>query len=310
MRKNLFTPLITAAFILAISIISCKKENSQSGTLTPEEEKQVASLSAESEAEADVIFDDIFNNTIGVSNEVGISGLGIFGQANLNGGLPTGRTDSIRCYTVSTIHTSTTSFFPVKIIIDFGIGCKDRFGITRSGKIITIYSGNLTKPGSTATTTLENFIVDSIKVEGSQTIKNTTGTTAGSNQNQFTIDVEAKLIKPNDNYSRWKSHKVRTQVEGNGTPLIGQDDIFRVTGEANGQVRFGNLVFAWNSRIVEPLFKKYFCRWVSKGTIRTRRENLPGNSPYESTLDYGNGLTCDNKATLIINGVTHQITLH
>lgn len=314
MRTTSFlTRLMTAAMLFSIVAISCKKETSQSGDLSPQEEQEVALVSSESESEAEIVFDDVFNTVIGVNDEVGIAGIGIFGKASsnvgLNGDLQVGRTDSIRCFTVTVTRLNPPNLFPQKIVVDFGNGCLGRDGHLRSGKITTIYTGRLIHPGSLATTEFDNFKIDSISVEGTHKIKNTTGSTTGSNFTQFTVDVEgAKLTRPNGNYSKWESHKVRTQIEGNGSASP-QDDVFQVKGSANGQVKRGNLLFAWKSEITEPLIKKFFCRWVSKGIIKTWRATLSNTSPWVAILNFGNG-NCDNQATLTINGVTHQITLH
>jgi hypothetical protein len=58
----------------------------------------------------------------------------------------------------------------------------------------------------------------------------------------------------------------------------------------------------WSSVILDPLIKKFTCRWIVKGTKRITRNNHLG------ILDYGNG-DCDNQAVLTINGVAHTITL-
>ena len=299
--------MMTAAILLSVVAISCKKETS-SDELSPQEEQQVAMASTETEAEADLILDDVFNNVIGVDAEVGIEGVGVFGRANSTTDLLTGRPDSVRCFTVTRTRLNPPAPFPLRIVIDFGTGCQGRDGRVRSGKIVTVYTGPLLVPGSMATTEFVNYKVDSISVEGLHKVKNTTASTPGSNFREFTVDViNAKLTKPNGNYSKWESHKVRTQIEGNGT-LIHYDDVFKITGHARGQVKHGNLLFNWRSEITEPLIRKFICRWVSKGIVKTWRETLPSTSPWVAVLNYGAG-ACDNQATLTINGVTHQITL-
>jgi len=306
--KKLLTRLKIAALIISIVAISCKKETS-SGELSPQEEQQVAAASAETETESELILDDIFNNVIGLDNEVGIGGVGIFGRANLSGDLLTARPDSIPCFRITRTQINPPATFPLKVVIDFGAGCLDRNGRLRSGKIITVYTGRLFQPGSSATTTFDNYKIDSIAVQCTHKIANTTGSTPGSNLTQFTIDaIDAKLTKPGGNYSKWNSHKIRTQVEGNGTPIIPHDDMFKLEGHARGQVKHGNLVFNWRSEITEPLFRKFTCRWVQKGIVKSWRETLPGTSPWVAILNYGNG-ACDSQATLTINGVSKQITL-
>ena len=302
MKKSvLFTRLMTAALFTSLVMIACKKEHSDS--LSPAEEEQAANYSTQSETENEVVFNDIFDNVMGVNNEVGIGGTGIFGR------MANGREmnpDSLpSCTQISIALLNAPARFPMKIIIDFGTGCLGRDGHKRSGKIITEYSGKLTQPGSYATTRFENFKFDSISVQGTHKITNST--TAGSNQRQFTIDIaDAKLSKPNGNYSLWTSHRVITQIEGNGTPFLPQDDIFKVTGSAHGKVKYGNLIYAWKSEITEPLIKKFTCRWISKGIVKVRRENA--NNQWEAALNYGQG-DCDFLATLTINGASRQIQL-
>jgi hypothetical protein len=115
------------------------------------------------------------------------------------------------------------------------------------------------------------------------------------------------LTRPSGNFIEWNSLKVITQIEGLGT-IVPLDDIFRVTGEARGKVKRGQLIVLWQSTITEPLIKRFNCRWIVKGRIRTIREALNSSSQWVGILDFGAG-TCDNQAILVINGVPHQITL-
>lgn len=305
MKKTaLFTRLITAAFFTSLVMIACKKEKSDS--LSPAEEEQVANYSSQSETENEVVFNDVFDNVIGVNTEVGLGGTGVFSRVASNG-RENGADSVPSCVQVSITLLNAPARFPMKIVIDFGPGCLGRDGHTRSGKIITEYSGRLTEPGKSATTRFDGFKFDSISVQGTHKITNTTA--AGSNQRQFTIDVtDAKLLKPNGNYSTWSGTRVITQIEGNGTPLYPLDDIFKVTGSSHGQIKHGDLVYTWRSEITEPLIKKFTCHWISKGTVKVRRETLASNSQWVATLDYGTG-DCDFLATLTINGTSHQIQL-
>jgi len=89
------------------------------------------------------------------------------------------------------------------------------------------------------------------------------------------------------------------------TPL---DDIFRIEGNARGKVKRGNLLVLWESNITEPLVKRFNCRWIIKGRVRTVRANTATTGPWVAVMDFGTG-NCDNQATITINGVVHQITL-
>ncbi len=302
-KATLLTRILALSFLSSTLLISCKKD--QSGDLTPAEEEEIARISTESEAESDLVYDDVFNNVMGVSNEVAIGGTGVFGREASGGKLL--NPDSITCFTVTKTQLNAPAPFPVKVVIDFGTtGCTGADGHTRYGKVIIVYTGRLIFPGNMATTTFDGFHLDSIAVTGTHQIRNTTA--AGSNQRQFTVEVtDAKLTKPSGNFIRWNSHKVITQVEGNATP-VPVDDVFRITGQSHGRVLRGNLLFEWTSEILDPLIKRFNCPWISKGVIRTKRSTLSNTSPWVATLNFGQG-TCDFLAVLTINGVVHNIQL-
>jgi hypothetical protein len=302
-----------AGILLIFSVvffISCQKENSQSGT--PQQQEEASMVSSESDAEAEVIFNSVFDDAIGANDDVGLAGTGVFWNRATTGGTgEVNRTDTLnpvtRCFTV-TIIRPTPNPFPVKIIIDFGTtGCPGPDGHVRKGKIITEYTNRLIIPGAVATTVFENFYIDAIKVEGTHKITNTRSTTSPAHQ--FKVEViNGKLSKPNGNFVEWNSTKTITQIEGILTPLLPRDDVFRIEGHSHGRVKRENLVVAWESSITEPLIKRFTCRWLVRGRIKTVRINVTANSPWVAILDFGNG-DCDNKAVITINGVSHQITL-
>lgn len=306
----LFTPLMTIALFVALIITGCKKESSE--TLSPVEEEEAARISSEARAETELVSNDVFDNVMGVNDEVGMEGTGVFGGRTTGGDLLVNRgmdLDSIQCFTVTVTKLNPPAHFPVKIEIDFGNGCVGADGHLRSGKIITVYTGRLIHAGAIATTTFENYKIDSISVEGTHKITNTTNSTPGSNQLQFTVDiVDGKLSKPNGNYIKWNSNRVKTRIEGNGTPFVPFDDVFSIEGHAIGHVKRGNVIVAWKSEITQPLIKKFNCPWIVKGVIRTRRAALGTNSVWVASLNFGNG-NCDYLATLTINGVVHNIQL-
>lgn len=292
-RFNL-TQLATLTFFFSLLMIaSCQKENSQSGS-DDQQEQDASMASSESDAEAELIFNGVFDDAVGVNDEVGMAGVGVFGRVTA-------------CYTVTVTHTNPPDVFPVKIVVDFGTtGCLGVDGHIRKGKVITEYSGRLLTPGAKATTTFDGFYVDSIKVEGTHKITNTSN---GTSNREFTIEViGAKLTKPSGNYTEWKSNKVITQTEGLGTPFMPLDDIFSARGTASGNAKREALRVAWESSTTEPLIKKFSCRWIVKGRVRTIRTNNTANSPWVALLDFGNG-DCDNQAIITLNGVSHQITL-
>lgn len=287
--------LATIVFFSTLLIFTaCQKENSQT-TAVDDQEVEAARVSSEADGEAEIVFNGVFDDAMGVNDEVGIAGTGIFGRVTA-------------CPDVTIDRLNPGNPFPVKITLDFGTGCVGRDGHFRSGKVMTIYTGRLIIPGAMATTTFDNFYFDSTHVEGIHKIKNTSPAVTPATTRQFTVDItDAKLTKPSGNFIEWESHKVITQIEGLGT-IIPLDDIFKIEGNSNGKVKRGNLIVLWESNIREPLYKRFNCRWIVKGVVRTVRRNAASNTPWVALLNFGNG-TCDNLATITINGFTFQITL-
>jgi len=77
------------------------------------------------------------------------------------------------------------------------------------------------------------------------------------------------------------------------------DDIYKITGHARSLNSGGR---TWNALVVDPLIKKFSCRWIVQGTIKIVENG------HLAILDYGDG-RCDNLAVIIINGIRHIITL-
>lgn len=297
------TQLVASIFIFSLLVIvSCGKEESTPGTDAQEEE--LATATGESDAEAESTFNEFFDDAMGANNDVGIEGSGVFFN----------RGDSLspaaRCFTVTVTHPNNTPF-PVHIVVDFGTtGCPGPDGHVRRGKIIIDYTAKLVYPGAVATTTFDGFYVDNVHVEGTHKISNIS-VVATPITLKYKVDViNGKLTKTNGNYIEWNSTRTITQIDGRLTPIDPRDDVFKIEGNANGLVRRSTLLVRWESTITEPLARRFTCRWIVKGRVRTVRVNLPNpaTSPWVAVLDFGAG-TCDNQAALTINGQTRQITL-
>jgi hypothetical protein len=297
---RLLNGLLATVMVTALVFSACKKQDDNSSGAEGKEE--FATVASQSDATAEGVFDDVFNNVLGVSSEVGIGGTGVFGRVDVSSG-STNRVegvDSTTCYAVITKQLSATRF-PLQITIDFGSGCTGRDGRTRKGKIIVTYTGHLIIPGNSASTTFDGYYIEDIKVEGTHKLTNTGTVDKKSYTTQIT---NAKLSKSNGNYILWSSEKTVTQIEGGSTPLIGLDDAYNMTGQAGGSVQIDGKYFQWSTLITAPLTKRFTCRWIAKGTL-----NLKKGNDAVAVLDYGSG-SCDNKATFTVNGAVHEITLY
>lgn len=292
------TALVAFFFALsALFLASCQKDNNQNGT-ADEQEVAASQASSEADAEAELVYNGVFDDAMGVNDEVALGGTGVFGRPNA-------------CPTVTVVRLNAPNPFPVRVTLDFGTGCTGPDGHFRRGKVVTQYSNRLLVPGATATTEFVDFYVDSVKVEGVHKITNmSTPVTVGTPpvDRKYKVEViNGKLTHANGNFVEWNSVKYIIQIEGLATN-IPMDDIFRIEGNSHGRTKRGVLLVGWESNITEPLIKRFSCRWIVKGKVKTVRVAVAVTSPWVAVLDFGNG-NCDNIAFLTINGITRQITL-
>lgn len=288
------------ATILALTIVfifaSCSKNNEQS-TQTAQQSLTQASL--EADAEGEIVYDDVFNNVMGVNSTVAIGGTGVFEAAN-SGQPGTLEPATPPCFTLGVEFLGNPDNFPVKVTIDFGTGCLGKDGRTRKGKIITVYTGHMILAGSVAETSFDNYYVNEIKVEGTHRVENK------STPGAFTFETKVlngKLTRLNGDFVNWNRTRTITQVEGSTTPMNPLDDAYSIVGIGSGVVQRGDKTATWTTTNIEPLIKRFDCRWITKGKQAIQRNDGP-----QGILDFGNG-NCDNKATITVNGVSIEITL-
>lgn len=301
---NLSTWLMAFSVIVALTFTSCQKEDSfitpadPTTTTTAEAAELAATQQVTTEdAEAESQFDDVFNITASMNKDEVGEDLGL--SANVSGLFELGSTNNpsnLRCFTV-TVVPNIPHVFPKTVTIDFGDGCLGRDGKFRKGKIVSIYTAPMRIPGAKVSTTFIRYHVDSFKIEGTHITENT----STLNMQGWKVKViNGKITNTSNNrWKEWNSVKDVLQIAGNGTPNFPMDDVYKIQGTANGSNSGGH---TWAALIVEPLIKKFSCRWIVKGTVRLMRDGRT------ALLDYGNG-ECDNKAIIYINGVPHIITL-
>lgn len=296
---NLRTWLLAFSLIGAITFSSCQKETSSLNEITETDpvEIQITQETTLQEAELETQFDDVFNITASMNSSLVGEDLGV--GANVSDLFERGDTQANthnRCFTV-TVVPNIPGVFPKTVTIDFGNGCLGRDGKFRKGKIVSIYTNRMVVPGAKVSTTFIGYHVDSFHIQGTHITENTS---TSNMQGWKNVVINGKITNTNNNRWRlWNSTKNVLQIAGNGTPHFPMDDIYKITGNARGSNSAGH---TWASVIIEPLIKKFNCRWIVKGTVRLLRDGRP------ALLDYGNG-ECDNLAIIYINGVPHVITL-
>lgn len=272
--KSILAILVALAIIATIS--SCKKSSDEPAGTT---ERQ-----AKLEAFAEEAFDEVAE----------ISDQAYYAAPP---GLKGGDNDPSRLGPCATI-TLDTTVMPRVLTIDFGTeNCLCNDGKYRRGMIIVTFNGRWRRPGTVITHTFQNYYVNDNHVQGTKVMSN-----LGFVDGKMTFKHEnsgSVTFAQNGETLSWQSEKTHTWIEGFGTPRW-RDDVFLITGYSNASHSNGRSV---QRLIINPLRRELSCRYFVSGTVRT----IPQDGP-ERLLDFGDG-SCDNQATLTVNGRTRTITL-
>lgn len=184
------------------------------------------------------------------------------------------------------------------ITLDFGTGCTDARGNVRTGKIIITRSGRYFQTGSTTTTTLENYTINTIQVAGTRTVTNVTGSDGIP---KFSVTLSGgRVTWPDGTFATREVDHLRTWIRATN-PL---NDEWHVSGTASGVNRQGQEL---SSTITEALVIKLACQ--SEGVFVPVQGSQTITRPEKPalTLDWGNG-ACDREVTVSMNGRSRTIT--
>jgi hypothetical protein len=275
-RKLLY---LSSLFIVAVILFmyACKKEN----TKAPVDNTPFNANSVEKNA---------------VVATASFDGLNDFAQSGFDISTLKGGTSTIAgCPSVSV----NFQVPPFSITLDWGTGCTNSDGITRSGKVTMSLSGLMSEKNNVATMKIENYIVDGMKVSGTTKIT-FVGLNAGNNWPRYSIISEGKIEFADKSIVTYRSESVRLQAEGTRTESI-TDDVWRTEiHSASGVNKDGT---KWTAKTTKVMIKKGDCKWYNSGTFVITPET--GDI---KTVDFGDG-TCDNKATLKVGDKITEITL-
>lgn len=192
-----------------------------------------------------------------------------------------------------------TSSSPRQITIDFGTtNCQCNDGKNRRGKVIVTYNGMYRDSGTVITHTPDNYFVNDNQLTGSKVVTNQGRNGAGNLW--YSISVNGTVIKANNGGTiTWTSNRTREWIAGEST-WIWTDDVYIINGTASGTRSNGE---SFTAQIIIPLRVQLSCRYIVTGSIEVNPQNHATR-----TIDYGNG-TCDNQATVTINGNTYNVLL-
>ena len=192
--------------------------------------------------------------------------------------------------------TRSYDFATKTLTIDFGTtNCLCADGRYRRGKILVRFTTDVNRRTAGAVVTRENYFVNDNQHTATRTF---TDTGLGS----FTVDVtNASIIRANGGGTHsWTANWTFARTAGYGTPQV-SDDVYSVTGASSGTNRKG---ISYTATIQSPLIKRADCpKYFVQGTM-----GITNFNNRVMTLDYGTG-TCDNVATVTVNGRTRTIQL-
>jgi hypothetical protein len=181
------------------------------------------------------------------------------------------------------------------ITVDFGTGCTDLRGNIRSGKLTFTYNGRRFMPNSTVVITGQNYVINGVKLEGTRTLTNVTGSTDVSPR--FTAVLTGGKATFEDNSQATRESTITWQWIRGTSP---SDDklIIDQSSKANGTTRAGR---NYEVSLLKQLEYKRFCGIAVSGIKR-----YLVNGQKEITVDYGDG-DCDKEVTVTVNGVVRNI---
>lgn len=196
--------------------------------------------------------------------------------------------------------TVDTVSVPRAITIDFGTSnCLCIDGRDRRGKILATYSGKYKDSGTVISITFDNYFVNENQIKGTKTVTNKGKNVAG--HLVYEVAVNGHLVKANNKGTiTWISTRQREWIAGFATPLNILDDVYGITGTANGTNASGK---AYAITITQALVRKMNCRWFESGILTLVPEGASA-----VTLDYGNS-GCDANAVVTIANKNYDILL-
>jgi hypothetical protein len=241
-----------------------------------------------------------------ITGNFGIPNFGPGGIGHFKFGIP--HIDSCATVTVS------SETFPKEIIIEYDSACsigRDGFrpdcrpefgpgngpemGHVIQGKIIIDISDSLKLAGSTETITYQGFYMDSMKIDLTATLKNLGKNSAGN----WVIEKDYyQTITRNDVVSVRKNKETQEWISGFETRDI-SDNKYYLSGSGSVTI---NDTAKYTKTITTPLLFDASCNFISSGIVELTKNGTT------ATINYGDG-TCDNKATLTIDGNTEEINL-
>lgn len=277
--KQLILGAAVLTMSVALTLTSCRKDNS----------KESDTSGAEDNALADKSFEDLGQ----ISNEASGGSLGTFKDGS----------DGLLSICAIVI----PDLINKKITVDFGsTNCLCKDGRYRRGKIYISYTGTTywdSLSSVTVTTSpTDNYFVDDNQVIGTKSCINNGHNAAG--HRYWSIVIDGKIVKANNQGTiTWNAQRTLEWIAGEGT-ILWSDDIYGVTGYAKGTSASG---VSFDATITSQLIRKIACpKHFVSGTF----DFSAGTKPVRH-VDFGYSPSpnpsgsCDGWISVTINGTTY-----
>ena len=282
-RSNLLPLLASSILFVLVAIVSCQKTET-TGALSSGNEAGTQSMNStnavyENTSLDDEDFDDAF-------------------------------TDSSECQTI-TFDPSKDVYPHTKTVVYNNCQSECKGAVLNGTKVIYDYMDpDSAKPGDLIKeVTYQNFTIDSVKVNGDVKVY----LVSNDPRTLHVVATRTLVIPGKDGATETvKTDHVRTQIAGGSTETR-SDDVYSITGTSSGHENWHGGTVAKYTVVIDPndpLIRATDCCWRSQGTETVTLEvNSKGSkTTLTEVLNYGDG-TCDNQATLTINGQTQTVTL-
>jgi hypothetical protein len=285
------TIILTLLINGLILMNACKKDK--------EEPKEYDTQTSQDNSLAETTFNNI-NDIVNEAISRGDSGLQSFRKGS-------GENSFLSTCATVTVTPATQPATGGTITVDFGsTSCQCHDNRFRRGIINISYTGAYRDSGTVISIGFNNYFTgkttaNMFQVTGTKTIANK-GHNSNGNIN-FDITVDGHLINSNGVTMDWSSTRNREWISGFGT-YPWTDDQYRITGSSSGKNFEGN---TFTVIITSPLLINLSCSNMTNVITQGVFELTPQDKPTR-TLDYGDG-TCDDKATITVNGQSFTITL-
>ncbi len=187
--------------------------------------------------------------------------------------------------------------FPKEIKIDFGEECLTGNGRLRSGVIYITITDKMINAGAEYTVVYEDVVFGNRKIDKVATFvnegQNEDGNWVVSSQSDCTVFYGDTLSV------RREFSGSKEWIDGFLTPEFADNKFYKTGG---GTITVNDdIVFERN--IIEPLYIDRACRFILGGIVEISRDGEL------MTIDFGDGISCDNIAVVSKDGVSEEIEL-